>query len=190
MKKTILLNLLKKAIYILYEVDYENISLDVTERNICARLAHHLENLMREYDYNRKKQLFKKYYVDVEYNRLVDNNGVKQKKSITYPGGHNETIICDLLVHSRGKVQKQDNLLALEMKKTENDDSIDSDHMRLMCLTSPAPDDSQCKCIYNTLLGVFLEYNAQECYMTTYEYKNEREGYILKTERTVYSKQI
>lgn len=190
MKKTILINLLKKAICILFDVDYENIRLGVTERNVCARLAHHLENLMREYDYNRKRKLFKKNYVDVEYNRLVDINGNIQKKSIIYPRGHKETIICDLLVHSRGKVQKQDNLLALEMKKSNNEDSVDSDQNRLICLISPAPDDSKCKCMYNTLLGVFLVYNEKDCVMTLYEYINETGGYVLKTEGVVYSKDI
>ena len=118
MKRIILLNMLKRAINILYETDYENIKLAVTEQNICARLAHHLENLMREYDNGHTRKMFKNYYVDVEYNRMVDLDGKKQKKSIIYPSGIKETIICDLLVHSRGKVKKQDNLLALEMKKS------------------------------------------------------------------------
>ena len=67
MKRNILLNMLKRAIKILYETDYENIKLDVTEQNVCARLAHHLENLMREYDNSHIRKMFKNYYVDVEY---------------------------------------------------------------------------------------------------------------------------
>ena len=31
----------------LYQVDYDNIRFGVSERNICARLAHHMENIMR-----------------------------------------------------------------------------------------------------------------------------------------------
>jgi len=187
MKKNILLNMLKRAIKILYETDYENIKLDVTEQNICARLAHHLENLMREYDNSHIRKMFKYYYVDVEYNRMVDLNGKKQKKSIIFPCGIEETIICDLLVHSRGKVKKQDNLLALEMKKTKNEDSVDSDQERLMSLISPAPNDSQCKSMYNTLLGVFLEYNENECNMICYEYYDGEDKYM-KTEGVVYRK--
>lgn len=34
----------------LYQEDYDNIRFGVSERNICARLAHHMENIMREYD--------------------------------------------------------------------------------------------------------------------------------------------
>ena len=188
MKKNILLNMLKRAINILYETDYENIKLDVAEQNVCARLALHLENLMREYDNSHTRKMFKDYYVDVEYNRMVDLNGKKHKKAIIYPSGIKETIICDLLVHSRGKVKKQDNLLALEMKKTKNEDSVDSDQERLMCLILPAPNDSQCKSMYNTLLGVFLEYNENECNMICYEYFDGEDKYILKTEGLVYRK--
>lgn len=172
----------------LYETDYENIKLDVTEQNVCARLALHLENLMREYDNSHTRKMFKKYYVDVEYNRMVDLNGKKQKKSIIYPSGIKETIICDLLVHSRGKVKQQENLLALEMKKTKNEDSVDTDQERLMCLILPAPNDSQCKSMYNTLLGVFLEYDENECNMICYEYFDGEDKYILKTEKIVYRK--
>lgn len=188
MKKNILLNMLKRAIKILYETDYENIKLDVTEQNVCARLALHLENLMREYDNSHTRKMFKNYYVDVEYNRIVDLNGKKHKKAIIYPSGIKETIICDLLVHSRGKDKQQENLLALEMKKTANKDSVDSDQKRLMCLISPAPDDSLCKSMYNTLLGVFLEYNENECNMICYEYFDEENKYILKTEGIVFCK--
>ena len=34
----------------LYDIDYNNIKFGVSERNICARLALHMENMMREYD--------------------------------------------------------------------------------------------------------------------------------------------
>lgn len=38
------------ALMLLYEMDYDNIRFGVAERNICARLAFHMENLMRKYD--------------------------------------------------------------------------------------------------------------------------------------------
>ena len=46
MENNILLNMLNKGIKILNETDYKNIKHDVTIQNVCARLAHHLENLM------------------------------------------------------------------------------------------------------------------------------------------------
>ena len=74
------------------------------------------------------------------------------------------------------------------MKKTKNEDSVDSDQERLMCLILPAPNDSLCKSMYNTLLGVFLEYNENECNMICYEYYDGEDKYILKTEGLVYRK--
>ena len=54
----------------LYQEDYDNIRLGVSERNICARLAHHMENIMREYDDSHSTMYFHNYYADVEYNRM------------------------------------------------------------------------------------------------------------------------
>ena len=41
----------------LYQRDYDNIRFGVSERNICARLAHHMENIMRERVRLLKQQL-------------------------------------------------------------------------------------------------------------------------------------
>ena len=54
----------------LYQEDYDNIRFGVSERNICARLAHHMENIMREYDDSHSTMYFHNYYADVEYNRM------------------------------------------------------------------------------------------------------------------------
>ena len=50
----------------LYEIDEPNIKYEVSERNVCARLAHHMENVMREYDQQNNSYYFENYYVDVE----------------------------------------------------------------------------------------------------------------------------
>lgn len=72
----------------------------------------------------------KEYYCDVEYNR----NG-KYVKTIIDNECKVIKIESDLIVHSRGKKQK-DNLLALEMKKnTASIEEINSDRERLKCLT-------------------------------------------------------
>ncbi len=42
--------ILLPSLKVLYSVDYDNIRFGVSERNICARLAHHMENHMRKYD--------------------------------------------------------------------------------------------------------------------------------------------
>lgn len=61
----------------LYDIDYNNIKFGVSERNICARLALHMENMMREYDNQNSTHMFSKYFADVEYNRM-GNGDIKK----------------------------------------------------------------------------------------------------------------
>lgn len=51
-------------------------------------------------------------------------------------------INCDLIVHSRGKNINQDNLIAIEMKKSDRKpEEKDSDRLRLIALTRDSYDD-------------------------------------------------
>jgi hypothetical protein len=103
---------------------------DVSERALCASLMCFLRNEM-EGDIK-----FSGYYVDVEYNRNITSSTELQKKQIKNENGRVEDITCDLIIHSRGNNAKQDNLLALEMKKVSaRDADIDSDRRRLVALT-------------------------------------------------------
>lgn len=79
---------------------------NVAERSLCSTLAQCLYLEIRHSKYSR-------YYVDVEYNR---NNG--RVKTICNDDLKVVTIICDLIVHSRGEIVEKDNLIALEMKKS------------------------------------------------------------------------
>lgn len=175
--KKILLGILYKAIHFLYTSDKRNLTLEVSERNICARLAFHIENLMRLYDRKNGKEIFKNYFVDVEYNRMESIDGKPIKKSIIYQDNVCETIVCDLLVHSRGINKERDNLLALEMKRTYNKDSIESDNKRLIRLISPPPEKEKNQTMYNTLLGVFLTCDKASCVITVYEWDSESQTY-------------
>ena len=62
--------ILLPSLKVLYSEDYDNIRFGVSERNICARLAHHMENLMRKYDQLNGVEFFRGYFADVEYNRM------------------------------------------------------------------------------------------------------------------------
>lgn len=90
--KKVLLKLLLRAIENVYDQDYRNLSLEVSERNLCGRLAFHLENLMRQYDKDHNKSLFKGYFVDIEYNRMENLDGKPIKKAVLYDDGTEETI--------------------------------------------------------------------------------------------------
>lgn len=116
----------------------------------------HLRNALDVTDYKR-------YYVDIEYNRNRDG------KLKTIVAGHPTpiSICCDLIVHSRGEILAQDNLIALEMKRnTYSRDEKDKDKLRLKCLTKDSFDDvwsfdgkhlPEHVCRY--VLGVYYEIN-------------------------------
>jgi len=45
-RNRIIYDLLIPSLHKLYEMDYFNIRIGVSERNICARLAHHMETFI------------------------------------------------------------------------------------------------------------------------------------------------
>ena len=105
--------------------DARNIRGGVSERNLCQRLAFPLER-------QAYAAGLEKYRADVEYNRANDDT-IK-----TIVGQHMEpvTITCDLILHSRGAVAEQDNLIAIEMKRASHRELEKAkDRHRLMALT-------------------------------------------------------
>lgn len=136
--------------------EVDSIILNLSERSLCAQMMMYLRH---ELDIS----IFREYHVDVEYNRndskiktIIDND----MKVIA--------ITCDLIVHSRGQIIAQDNLLAVEMKKsTAKKEEKDKDRNRLIALTKDSYDDvwsfdgvtlPEHVCGY--LLGVYYEINV------------------------------
>lgn len=118
------------SIKIFLKEDINNILSDVNERNLCARLACYLEHIAKEYGISG-------YYADAEYNR---NQG--KVKTILEDGMEVVTINCDVILHSRGAIIKQDNLIAIEMKKSNRtQEEKDSDRKRLRALTKDSYDN-------------------------------------------------
>ena len=154
-----LVSMFDRAVQGFLRNESENISNDVSERNLCGRLAIALENALPEYG-------LESYYADTEYNRK--QNG--EIKTILNDQMCVIRISCDLIVHSRGEEIEQDNLIAVEMKKAQRPESDkDSDRMRLRALTKD-PDDGmwsndgrtspQHVCGY--MLGVYMEIDDTE----------------------------
>jgi hypothetical protein len=54
------------------------------------------------------------YYLDVEYNR----HGDRKKTVLNAKAGEPVSIVCDLLLRSRGELEDE-NLIAVEMKKAD-----------------------------------------------------------------------
>ena len=131
----------------------------VAERSICGALA----SCLREELNSDKKYL--DYYVDVEYNR---NAG--EIKTIIDDELRVVKITCDLIVHSRGQNKQQDNLIAIEMKKStakKMDKRKDKD--RLIALTKDTFSETwsydgvtlpEHVCRY--VLGVYYEINYSQ----------------------------
>lgn len=105
-------------------VDARNINSGVAERNLCQRLSFPLER-------QAYAAGLEHYRADVEFNR-ANNDTVKG-----IIGQHMEqvTITCDLILHSRGAAE-QDNLIAIEMKRSSHPEAEKAkDRHRLMALT-------------------------------------------------------
>jgi 16S rRNA G966 N2-methylase RsmD len=129
--KSSLHNLFKTASATFFVEELENIMNDVNERNLCGRLAIYLNEETRE-------QKLDGYFVDPEYNRKQDG----KVKTILDDNCEVVNINCDIILHSRGKIVAHDNLIAVEMKKS-NRPEVDknSDRMRLRALTKESYDN-------------------------------------------------
>ena len=158
-RDVVIYDILVPSIRRLYEEDYFNIRAGVSERNICARLALHIEKLMRECNH---ADLFEGYYVDVEYNRMGYGNPKyyeDHKQELRY-------MVSDLLIHSRGKSR---NYLAVEMKRKGNSKKVWEDIRRLESLVKPRPDNPENYCVYGTLVGAFITYSLDGAIIRLFE---------------------
>ena len=159
----ILYDILIPALQCLYKVDYANIYYRASERNICARLAHHIENRMRDYDKNYCRGLFADYYADVEYNRMGNGDLKHYENSEHKP----KYMVSDLLIQKRGYGR---NLLAVEMKRKGNKRGVETDKKRLKALVS-SPNDVEMarKCVHDTLFGTFIIYSEKSLTIEVFE---------------------
>ncbi len=130
-----LVELFENANNMLVENDRDLFVSNVNERTLCGALMAHFQGL------TRNDPSFDGYYTDVEYNR---NQGkiktVVQKDS--WPELRIIRINCDLILHSRGMHPEQDNLIAVEMKKSSRPRrEKEADRERLIALTADSFDN-------------------------------------------------
>ena len=159
----------EEAFQLFLSNEERNIISGVSERNLCGRFAIYLEGLKDKYGVS-------KYYADTEYNR---KQGGKIKTIINEKM---EVIVinCDVIFHSRGEVVNRDNLLAIEMKKSNRPEADkESDRKRLIAMTKAADDDiwsydgeahPEHVCGYE--LGVFIELNPESRIFNLEMYEN------------------
>lgn len=171
-KAIVLHSILIPSICKLYKEDFSNIRFDVSERNICARLAHHMENIMREYDAKNRTSFFTSYYADVEYNRMGNGDMKYYEDSLKRP----KYMVSDLLIQSRGY---EGNLLAVELKKKgATKEAIDNDIKRLKSLVTPGSLSQLTGCVHDTLLGAFIIYSKDGVDMEIFEFSSEKENVV------------
>ena len=161
-RNIIIYDILEPSIYRLYQMDFDNIRIGVSERNICARLAHHMENIMHSCSHS---ELFEGYYADVEYNRMGNGDLKRYENSKHLP----QYMVSDLLIQSRGEPR---NLLAVEMKRKSNYVNRDNDRERLEALVSPVPVHNTLQCVYGTVVGAFIIYSTEKVIVEFYENVN------------------
>lgn len=157
-KDMIVNNVLIPSLKKLYASDYDNIRFGVSERNICARLAHHMENLMRQGEFS---DLFDHYYADVEYNRM----GYGDFKFYMNSKRDQQYMVSDLVVHSRGKMT---NLLSIEMKRKGNYKKSKEDKIRLMSIVSSL-ESKPFYCVSETLVGAYITYSDKDVKIEIFE---------------------
>ena len=171
-KDIVLHDILIPSICKLYKEDFSNIRFDVSERNICARLAHHMENIMREYDAKNRTSFFTSYYADVEYNRMGNGDMKYYEDSLKRP----KYMVSDLLIQSRGY---EGNLLAVELKKKGSTLKVMAiDKERLTSLVTPGALSQLTGCVHDTLLGAFIIYSKDGVDMVIFEFLSE-EGKVI-----------
>ena len=144
----------------LTQADRSLFNMKVSERTLCGALALHLHEVLKETKYSS-------YYVDVEYNRNKGGKLKTYKKTAIGPEEKIVSIVCDLIMHSRGENILQDNLLAIEMKKSTRPKKEKArDKERLEALTKETYDDiwsydgkSFPEHVCRYALGVYYEIN-------------------------------
>lgn len=175
MKDIILHDILIPSLKRLYQEDYNNIKYGVSERNICARLAHHMENIMREYDAKNRTSFFTSYNADVEYNRMGNGDLKCYEDNQKRP----RYMVSDLLIQSRGY---EGNLLAVELKKkgsTKKD--IEEDKKRLISMVTPGVFSHITGCVHDSLLGAFIEYSIKGVNMDFFTFSDEEKKVSIST---------
>lgn len=140
----------------------------ISERSLCGRLAMILDSKLKDAGITG-------YYVDLEYNRKQDG----QIKTILDGDFKIIPVTCDLIVHTRGEAFLRDNLLAIEMKKSNHAESEkNKDRERLRALTKDSFDDvwsydghthPEHVCGYELGIYMELDLNFREWHFEAYE---------------------
>jgi hypothetical protein len=168
---TLLQEIVERSLDKFFQRELDAILDRVSERNNCGRLAIYLQQQANEAGLSN-------YFADPEYNRKQGG----QVKTILNGEMEVITIQCDLILHSRGESILEDNLIAIEMKKSERPEKEkDDDRDRLRAMTKSSYDDiwsndgtthPEHVCGYK--LGLYIELNVNARIATLEYFKRGR----------------
>lgn len=164
---------LEQSISDFFKMEAEAILDQVSERNNCQRFSIYLER--RAHDAGLTG-----YRADAEYNRQSGGN----RKRILIGNAEEAFIHSDLILHSRGSIPDQDNLIAIEMKKADRPDhEKQSDRRRLCAMTGPADkalDEQQTVRPYvcGYLIGMYIELDAHQGIANIERYENGKQAQV------------
>jgi hypothetical protein len=160
-------DLLREALDEFLAREFPLVRKNIHEQALCGRLARYVE-------VSKDKRGLHQYYVDVEY----DRHGDRRKTICSARTGKPVNIVCDLLLHSRGE-QENDNLIAVEMKKTSGRaKDKQTDRERLQALTTAHPEGGE-EHVWDYELGYYLEVDVKHATLLVEEY---REGKMAQSE--------
>lgn len=172
-KILIILSLLKQSVDLLYENDNCLIKNSVHEQDISHRIAHYLENLLRNYDWFVKNG----YSIDVEYNRNLDDSKKVYKnclncsklkcyiKTSSYNiDDYESTCRADIIIHKR--MCNKQNIIAIEIKTNMKD--CPKDYAKLAAFTCE-------KNIYKYHLGIYINIDDVQSQFSFTYFKNGQE---------------
>ncbi|SRR5258705_5928950 len=152
--------LFKEALAQFVGREYALVRKNAHEQAMCHRLAWYVEH-------SKDRHGLEGYWVDTEYNRHGDN--VKRiRHAVT---GEPINVICDLLLHSRGELA-DDNLIAVEMKKTDGDEADKQrDRERLQALTTACREGSEPDHVCGYKLGYFVQVDMKNAAVLIEEFR-------------------
>lgn len=144
----------EKSMDLFFQYEVQEVLDGVNERNNCGRMSIYMQRMA-------DKSGLTGYFADTEYNRK--QNG--KVKTILDDKTRIISINCDLLLHSRGQIVADDNLIAVEVKKHNTPIAEkEKDRIRLRALTKESYDgiwsndgvtNPEHVCGYK--LGIFVE---------------------------------
>lgn len=144
----------ENSIDIFFQNEVQQVLEGVNERNNCGRLSIYMQQAARNKGLTQ-------YFADPEYNRKRN----REVKTILDGQMRVIRINCDLILHSRGQVIAEDNLIAVEVKKYDRPKKEkETDRQRLRALTKASYDDvwsndgiTMPEHVCGYVLGVFIE---------------------------------